>query len=446
MDWYVDSAAAGTATGQLPADALISVMSLNTTSTNWGDHIWVRKTYLHDLGAGGTVGKASFNANSHTPVQIIGWPSAGDPWYAERPAAGTSAGWDADTGFFTGLNYPSLVTSSNNNATGWAGLAGNHWSNYVLVQSLGGGRFNTAWWATGIRHANAYILNGVPAAGSVTLRNIDDLTIITSTTGNIIAHAINVRKLTIPASTVATALVAGGPTNVFDIDVIDVQTSSLGWINLPSNDGTTMRQKIGRIYGTAPAVGVTSGSVGDDAAWGIYIDDYYGNGPIWPTPPGQWSMSINNTMVYSGTNATIFLANSVTGGTGGLAQSDLDRMHNAAVQIVSVTNGVPFVARMPLWTHRVSSLEAKGLEIHLMAKGCRPKVVRPSGVGSDDIVASSSGLWTGNSTAAGSAWMATAVFVPTETGTCYLKLGMLTTNTQSGCYYGHPPFFTVNSA
>ncbi len=446
MDWYVDSAAVGTATGQTPANALISVLSLNTTSTNWGDHIWIRKTYLHDFGAGGNVGKASFNANSHTPLQIIGWPSAGDPWHNERPAAGTSAGWDADTGFFTGLNYPSLVTSSNNAGVGWAGLAGNHWSNYVLVQSLAGGRFNAAWWANEIRHANATLLNGSLAAGAVTIRNIDDLTIITSAAANLVASAINVRKLTISASTVATAIISPGPTNPFDMDAIDVQTNSLGWISLSGGDGTVIRQNIGRIYGTAPAVGVQSGSAGDDSGWGVYIDDYYGNGPIWPTNAGQWTMAVNNTMVYSGTNATIFLANSVTGGTGGLAHADLNRMHNAAVQLVNVTNGVPFVARMPVWTHRVSSLEAKGLEVYLMAKGCRPKVVRPSGLGSDAIVASSGGLWSGNSTAAGSAWMATAVFVPTETGTAYIKLGMLTTKNQSGCYYGHPPFFTVGSS
>ena len=114
-DKYVDHSATNDGDGTAPtqAGAPGGAGAFNTLagkSFSDGDVVWLRrkdKTY----GATWTPATAG--------VVYVGWPIAGDDYFATRPAAGTAAGWDADgdtyaeLSFATSSYYVSVTTTDN---------------------------------------------------------------------------------------------------------------------------------------------------------------------------------------------------------------------------------------------------------------------------------------------------------------------------------------------
>lgn len=98
-DWYVDSANGSPGAGTTPGNA-VNMLADVFDQADPGDTIWIARR--HDEMTtpslqGGTAVMKNLVGWLTQPMRIIGWPESGTTYYASRPAAGISAGWDAHT-------------------------------------------------------------------------------------------------------------------------------------------------------------------------------------------------------------------------------------------------------------------------------------------------------------------------------------------------------------
>lgn len=116
-DWFVDATISG-GNGTDPASAFPSVLSIAWAG---GDRAWVRKSHAETITNSQIIGQRTPSVNGYSRWHyLIGWPSAGDPFYDERPARGVTVGWDADSqallpGATFGHQYPVFMNSGDAN-------------------------------------------------------------------------------------------------------------------------------------------------------------------------------------------------------------------------------------------------------------------------------------------------------------------------------------------
>lgn len=130
---YVDFSATNNGDGTAPGGAASpgATGAFNTLASitfTTGDNVWIRRT-------SGTFG-TTLTLSQTVGVNFIGWPLSGDANYSGRPSAGTTAGWDADSGTYatwntttaaaafivSGQNYNFFRFKVNGNVSSWTGF------------------------------------------------------------------------------------------------------------------------------------------------------------------------------------------------------------------------------------------------------------------------------------------------------------------------------------
>lgn len=445
-DWFISSAGAGTKDAMSAANAGDTTMLLAVCgSAGWGDRVWVARDVYTDIqsffcGRSGP----TFNTFSNAMQEVIGWPSAGDYGYEERPAGAISAGWDAHVSAFPDFPYPT-ITNSDASGMSTAGEVrnGTHFTNFTMVASRTGTvALNWSGLMGGgdqMRVGKMCFLNVRPNA--YINPSIDEVFWCGS-----LASAEPLpnfcKKITVAqSSVVGGALFAGGGIHVNELRILSSSVSLL-----MASAAVQRLGRIGRIYGSfmvasallAPET-VTAGEIE------IFVDDYYSLGPrrIASSTKSQVSRGVSAT--HSGIAATLYNTSSYS--TSALGQfQDGPSCTGYAGQWVAVNSGTPFVVRWHFMTVNPGSIEMwRDAFMHLNCAGGRFARITLANSG---IRAGTPALWSGNSTTAGSAWLGYASFLPTETGTAFLCARAPSAPTwRSGSSFGFvSPFFEIGSA
>ena len=455
-DFFVDSAAVGTNSGDSPTNAAWNLGSLSfgaaSASVMWGDRIWVRRTYVHSVLP--SVGRSGWNVNSAPLIEIIGWPSSGDQFYAQRPASAISAGWDGDAAQYTNIPYPVAVMSRA--ATSGigpipTGAVGVFMTNFALVSSvaisatdLGGG---TAAFV-GVRFGKFVLLNcNVVEADA----QVDDLTMVVSyNTRPLIGNNAMIKKLTLAASCVLPLGVFGMPRYVGEIN--NLCNSVAGYINRSTE--TLNQGYIGVVRGTVTnnAAGWCGAAITNGDAYSCTpVEDWYGTGPRRIGGPNGWDVSVatSATAAYSGinsagANATGLIVSSATIGTrGGADANDYNDLGGIVQQYLAVNCGMPYTIRLAFYATNANCLDGNR-NAYIQARGPVSQMFRPS-ILDGSITVGSPARWAGSSVTAGSAYLMVASMTPTATGTLYLGARPPVSLNINSAFYYVAPFFEVTT-
>lgn len=459
-DWYVDQGAGGTGTGLTPANAVTNLNSLTqTTSVQFGDTIWVRKNHfeLHVDAANRYGANGTFNAYSHAYVNVVGWPNSGDPFYAQRTAAGISASWDSDVGL-VGFDAPTLI-SSRATLPSFTLKEGTYFTNFVFSNSVTFiaqiGYAIDAWKPSGRRAAigKVYFRNGVINVSQSTFSDVDEIVICTSNgavANPIIGGVKTARKITVVASTLAASLLQMPITYIGEVHIL---SNSVGILARQNTVTAPEIAHIGKVYGVQP----TAYSANNPAMTlegqstntnypPLYIGDYYGLGHRRFGSRGKLNFFACTSAIaaHSATPALCLFPSSQSAGTGEGQHATDDNFTGVAHQVVQATNGVPLVAYWHFYTRDCGSLDMRmigGISLTGLSGARVQCTVANSGIRVGTVA-----LWSGNSISAGSAWLMRAEFLPSETNTAFLTAyppGWALAN--SGvCFVS--PFFEVRSS
>jgi hypothetical protein len=454
-NWYIDKTATGTGSGDAPANAATDLRSFSAASSlNWGDYVWVRRTHFEaSATAVASLGKTGFNVQCHGVIRWLGWPSSGDPFYELRPGDARSAGWDTDAATpYAGINYPSLVHSvAPTGNAGWSVLSGNNLYNFCLANSLFNGGMSAANYAHNALSLkyNMWHLHGWPGNQPVT--SIIDMTYIGSI-GFASADAFfsngvaNMKRLTMTLSCqIATGLFAMQA--MCEVEEIVLTSNSVSAL---AHGGVQtvgyLSKHVGKIRGAGQFVNgktATRDSGGSGRQNHFTVDDWFGEGPAMLETVGGISLSraTSAMAVYSGTPCMFSSVNS-TGSNDDINRASGNLSHNLhhIRQLVQCLSGVSVKARFPFWAV-VNSFENFEWQAFLPIAGGNGK---PLNFANSGLLPGSSGFWSGNSLAAGSAYLAYAEWLPSESGSAWLTFRMGSIFTRSG-YIATPPFFEVAS-
>ncbi len=422
--WYVDGAQVG-GNGTDPASAFASVLSVTWAD---GDKAWVRRTHNESLAPAVNVGLANaalaFSRWSH----LIGWPDVNDEFYDIRPAAGVSAGWDADlpgTSVYSlfGYKFPTLSCSVNN-STGGIGFFG-HVANFYINQRPGNTHF--AW--RNVRSFTYYsrLSNIVPVSssdmygGATTLQ--DDLlgpygkvilisSFSSATVATFQGH-VSVEHLVVGSLTSAIGLFA--TTSAFvQVKLLENYSNSLGWMAIPGNDFSSefipSPSYIERCAGIQPYSGfnkISATALGTE----IGVGDYFGSGPRRDgNGRPNWRVGSTTEATFSADVAGIMFVNSV--GVGAHFRSGELRFRHQIKSFFDVVSGSGITINMPVYVDSTAVYSPAGgmLEAHLLARGTRSRYATNS-----TVTAGNAAAWVGSYCVGGSAYIFSAVFTPTET-------------------------------
>lgn len=426
-DWYVDSSATGTNSGTSPTNAAIDINSLSFgASVNWGDRIWVRRTMPWQANSF-VCQRSGFNQSSHAPLEIIGWPSSGDPYYEDRPAAGASA-WDADAALYSNLPWPVLATSGTNGQAMFTLAAGHFLSNFLFVSSIALSRI--------VAFENNFGSNpqGATRAGKLAFLNVhprctnamyaDEVTYcmsgLASTNGCGIG---SMRRFVVTQSCVGEPLFS----NEINIgDYINLSNSIAFWA---VNSGLNERY-LGGFIGNISGNDVTNPDrpfatvAADGYRTPFPVGNYLGRGPAiihWSFGGLNMRAAVGSTAVYSGGPTTQIAPNSYGNANDSeIGNYNYDDIYEHIGQAISVRSGTRITAKFFFKHVGVGSLEANRLGwIQLTGLGGGRKTLSQQ-TASGGIYAGDNALWTGTSVAVGSAYYGQGIWTPTETTTAYL--------------------------
>jgi hypothetical protein len=428
-DWYVDASAGGTGAGTSPANAFVSI-----TSVTWshGDRAWVRKTHKETVNSV-YVGPRSFaNTSFSRWAFTIGWPSAGDPFYDERPAAGVSASWDSDVPStlvysVCGQKFPTFLSSGGGAPSAGMLLPRNGGLYNVAIQNTGGVTYP---WASSDGSANERVLENVAIlansggyfnAVSDPLRNatLGKIFLPSSASGvsGLIGQQV-ARHVVVPSLSQGYSVMRLSNAAPMAIGLLEIWSSSFSVLiddnqlvsNMTEGEG---QFHIGRVCGKRPNNGVTS--LGRAATLLAQIDDYYGDGPmiVGGSYPNTRVASINEAACDVGSGASNALIYSVR------SIAAVDQGYYVPIfqvpalrKYFNVVSGTAIEIRVPLYVDS-TFIHSPAAGVNRAMLGCCGTVPVVS-VKSNVLVGSPS-QWTGSLIAAGSAWIWSCVFNPTET-------------------------------
>lgn len=100
-DFYYDPDLPTNGDGSTPAAGFNTLLSVFATMLP-GDVLWCRRSDTSYV--------ITANWQTVSGINIVGWPKVGEPYYDERPSAGTSAGWDADVAEYAIIESNSQTT------------------------------------------------------------------------------------------------------------------------------------------------------------------------------------------------------------------------------------------------------------------------------------------------------------------------------------------------
>jgi len=438
-NWYVDSAATGTNSGTSPANAAWNIRSLTFNGPVPGDDVWVRRTWCAT--ANNFIGRSGWNPNSVSLINIIGWPSSGDPFYDARPIEAISAGWDSDPAPFTNVPYPYFSNSRGTGAIALfqAGNRGFHVTNFAIVSSNAQSGI-TLGPEVGQSYGKLFLWNH-----RLSTADVEEIVLCTSTneTNGVFQDIVNVGRLHVTQScNITTAL--------FDNGV---------WVGEVWNDCTSVAALFTRTTGNAPAnVGVVRGNPFNfgDSFEGFegantkyipaHIENWFGAGPRRLSAGlGGYTTFVANSVTASysgvnsaGANATAMIVKSMNAGV----QSMIDMVglgHSfggAAKDTWIAQSGVTYEATLPVYITRATCVDAfkNGF---MQAAGAASKFERLG------VIPGTPARWQGQSIGAGSAYLMRFRFTAFETGTVHLGGWPGTFVNPQTSYVHVSPFFEV---
>jgi hypothetical protein len=434
VDYFVDMSAGGGGNGLSPASAFLSMQSIPWSN---GDRAWLRRTHIETLEHGNVYFDIRTVNGQNVITSVIGWPEVGYPLYDNRPAAGISAGWDADepaTDIYSvyGYKFP-LLTGSTANVTN-ATLVGrgvyfvNIGFNQAAASDLLPCKFYSGFAAfmNNVLPTRGFGPTGQnPPASNNWPRYAQKLIWPLSTAvGNALSTAAIFRynHLVLPPQAVVGdggLFPAGLQGN--EIDLLENQSNSVTYFidNNAVNIGVQAVARIGRAVGIKPTGGVASLAYGPNIGGVRFAcDDYYGEGPVFYNGPNQINTRATTSLeaMHNGSRATYVDAKSVSGAS---QQFGFNYPMNATLfKAVSVVSGETITFELPVYIGSTAVFSMDGIgapHMMLQAKGVCPMLpftVEPG----------SSSLWSGSLVAGGSAWIARYRFTPTETASVQLKV------------------------
>ena len=432
-DWFVDSAAAGDGSGTSPANAVTNVGShMRTGSLFAGDRTWISKKYFEDIGDGTTnpvFGASENETNDRDKYHFIGWPSAGDPFYNQRPQAGIDAGWDSHaqaTANIFAEEYPTWVGSFAESATrGLRILDVNRYYNMIFCNS--GANLKNIFdsgdhpaspqgvWFDNIFFAQPAGINfHLPAAGKITIHGETADTLLRGTGGT------RINQLNVASESFAAHVFDHIDRNV--IDSLIIHTNSLESIaDANAEDVRPFMDEIviGSIYGLKHWGPIVSSDNLENTTQ-ITIDDYYGEGPHRAaTTRGQWRSRPNSGSVeieFDSGKCQI-----VTADPQAAANSDFAVYGNVRFPVsgfrFNVDSGSKYSVDWPVYTSVWSLIPADGCPFALRQNRGGKIDLDTTYIGTLSLNPGSGGNWSG-SLDAGSAWLLTTSFEAKFTGVC----------------------------
>ncbi len=425
--WYVDGAQVG-GNGTDPASAYASVLSIAWAD---GDKAWVRRTHNESLAPAVNVGLVNsalaFSRWSH----LIGWPDPTGEFYDIRPAAGVSAGWDADEPgtlpySLFGYKFP-MLTCSVNNATGGVGFFG-HVANFYLNQRPGNTHFmwrNVRSYTYYSRMSNIMPVTSTDMYGGATTMQ-DDLLgpygkviLITSFSSTTVANFqghVSVEHLVVGSLTASLGGLFATTSAFVQVKLLENYSNSVGYLCNPGNDFSTefiaAPAYIERCVGIQPYSGFSKIS-GTALGTEMGVGDYFGAGPRRDgNGRPNWRVGSSTEATFSGDIAGIMFVNSVA--VGAHFRSGELRFRHQIKSYFDVTSGAGITINVPIYVDSTAVYSPAGgmLEAHLLARGTRSRYATNS-----SVIAGNAAAWVGSYCVGGSAYIFSAVFTPTETNT-----------------------------
>ncbi len=455
QEFFVDAAAAGTGSGDTPTDAFTGLGIFTDaaslpSSYSFGSRVWVRKTHvecLHLTALGGYnarlfIGPDGQNVNmsSHSAkCHFVGWPSSGDPWYENRPAAGISAGWDSDvsssmTAGSYGWNYP-LIVSSHNDAND-AFIPEHRIGVYNMAFAMANRPVATTrlpiYFTDDINGSAVFDNIFMEAANyfdmGTVLSNIRKMTVVCSyggANGPIMQWSCAFRHLVVHSMSVNPDAIIG---DYCWIEHLETYANSIPYVGGRDVGGGLkipgLRAGfIGRVTGIEP----TSSDI-EQFVWhnnqsaenvSLYINDYFGKGPAYHHGEGSRTtfMTSSANAMYDGLRAMGMEVKSFNVSWSRQRTEYYDD-EPVIVRHISVTSGQKYHVTFPFYqAHSAHDWAVPPLEVHAPFNGGGNFPLAGSGY----INAGSVSNWSGALVSGGSAWQGEFDFVAEETTTGTLR-------------------------
>lgn len=462
-DIYVDAAATGTGSGDTPANACVKVAnnSLFTTTGSATIRAWVRRTHLESVDNTSNLGGNNmFDANKSQRHFIIGWPSSGDPFYDERPAAGITASWDIDTSVRSiyqlyGLNFPTLTTSLAFGAKMWCGLnIANFNFNLVASNAIGAHPFATC--NSGVYMDNVVFTNRDGPTSRLDFTQfhgrIGRCWFINTGGSCFVVQSSTMEEFMIHSwSIVASGAIDNINGGSFNFRRVVNYSNSVDFLihpgaRMPTNEGTVFLQTIESVAGVKPYSGYL-GVIGPypqniSALYGyVRIDDWYGEGPVSTSGLfGPHMRLCSSAEAMYASNRAMIIECASWGGGNALYGANAEEMRPVR-KYFDVTSGAAITIYQPVYvssTGVFSLANGTGLA-WLKALGCSPVHVTGS-----HTLAGSLASWSGSKLGGGAAYHIATTFTPQNTGRALYELTIPTIiqNAQLGitayAMYGEP--------
>ncbi len=429
-DYYVDAAAAGTGDGLTAVNAFVSIQSVPWANA---DRAWLRRSHLETLTASQWVGPSSWALLAFSRyAHVIGWPDVNDPFYTERPADGVTAGWDSDvpgTAAYSlyGYKFPTLSTS-NGGSTGV--FMGSHvgYANLSLVNCGGAG--TEVFWkggdsytsGTGTQRIFNNILPQGPTGPLSQLKNAEvaiheHLILVGSTAGSFFP-SMQAKRLDIHSTSMIAGLWGSTSAIKFFVDhLVNYSNSVTNVVKQTLADygdaGVGLVSSIRKASGVAPY----SGAMVTGLARQSYLrcDDYFGEGPLVIGDPQRkmwFGMASSGGAMHNGSRVMMHRCNSEQASFQDYA-GQLRLNYPIVQKRFDVLSGTMIEIRVPIFHDNLAVFSLAGgfVHAHLLAYDCKPVVAVAS-----NVLPGTPSLWSGSLTTAGSAWLFSAVYTPTETG------------------------------
>ena len=421
--YYVDAAAAGDGSGGTPANAFVSALSVPWNLTSC-DVAWVRRSHAETMADSSWLGPVAGDgaeAGIANQVFIVGWPSSGYPMYDQRPAAGVSAGWDADeagTGVYSlfGQNVPTFSNSTNTAARGI--LLSMHcvYLN-INVNQLG---------ANGESPLSTSVLTLFPGM-------VDNFTItrqqgrvvgvnqmalpgpmgkyVYTGTGAAKFQDIFAQHVHINSSTISSGGLFSNAFNPdIEIGVIHTISNSIDALFLSGASKIHRKQRVHKVTGIKPYSGA---SVSAGSSWtGFVVDDWFGEGPLIEGNPRRPRMSLATSAQAMHTNSGRVIKYEVMS-SANTKYGLIPRQQQILTKPFDVESGTQQTIRLPIYVDSTAVFSPRGGTIRAQLLTAGGDTIWSS---SANVIAGSADNWSGTLPVGGAAWLMECVWTPQETG------------------------------